>query len=888
RKQTSSTSLMDDSSNTNALSLLTPPLTPRLSPFTIPQSSPSSAHPAPIGSLSISDQESWILEDLLHVLLGMDGLYIKKKPSQSTSTPPSVTSRTSTNPFTVPSPAIPTPTPFPQQEYTIDSTLDPSLTSLITRILPLARDYLTITEYIDIHSRFEYGQVCHALTSTLRTFLKDYTQLVAQLEHQIRFSPGFGCQKCWYHVGPSARILEVVRDLVKAVKEAEACFWREEPEVGGFGGVLLGVLADGVLTMSGDKTAHKIYSHVLHTAAVPYLNTLRMWIHQGQIQDPFNDFLVQERASASKSSMTRDYNDGYWEVRYTVRANGVPCFLEGVKEKVLLAGKYLNVVGECGVDVEAKRAAQGEEEGKSSGKKEEVVGVAAFGEVVRVVEEGRFVEDIEKAYRFANQQLLELLMDGNHLVARLRSLKHYLLLDQSDFLTHFLDLAYPSELAKPRSEVSKDTLTSMLELVLRNPGSVSYSDPYKDDVTVELSSMSLVDQLLRVTSVVGVEYRDVVVEGLDGSTFVDMSRVNLSSATSGFDAGDLDGELRGIDAFTLGYNATFPVSLIINKRVVTKYQLLFRHLLHCKNVERMLTSVWAEKAKFLRRRRWVGEKAKRAAAAPQVPAKGVGMKRHGSIQSLSDVKSSAPQRVFIPAPPEVADLKEETAFLSRVSIVQGRMLMFVQQFLHFCCFDVVEPNWILFERELNKVTTVEEVLKIHNDFLDTCLKDCLLTNQRLLKHFGNLMTVCTEFSQFANAFLLERFGALSPADDDEDGLPPPPPTTQFVDLGQSSQASQTLKQFEDRQVSSMREFIHALQFAESVNAFDAATAAAGGSFTTTAVLQDLVTRIDFNLFYSRVFVSGIAGVGGVVGVNGGFGMKNAGMAGSEVGSAAVY
>jgi gamma-tubulin complex component 2 len=52
-----------------------------------------------------------------------------------------------------------------------------------------------------------------------------------------------------------------------------------------------------------------------------------------------------------------------------------------------------------------------------------------------------------------------------------------------------------------------DTLRSLLELVLRNPSSVSYSDPYKEDITVELSQYTLVEQLIKVTSVVGLDYR---------------------------------------------------------------------------------------------------------------------------------------------------------------------------------------------------------------------------------------------------------------------------------------------------------------------------------------------------------------------------------------------
>jgi len=67
-------------------------------------------------------------------------------------------------------------------------------------------------------------------------------------------------------------------------------------------------------------------------------------------------------------------------------------------------------------------------------------------------------------------------------------------------------------------------------------------------------------------------------------------------------------------------------------------------------------------------------------------------------------------------------------------------------------FEVLEPNWQILEERLKKVTTVDEVLKHHNDFLDTCLKECMLTNNGLLQIMTNLMLTCQEFAQFSEIF----------------------------------------------------------------------------------------------------------------------------------------
>ena len=86
-------------------------------------------------------------------------------------------------------------------------------------------------------------------------------------------------------------------------------------------------------------------------ASIPYFEILHSWIYRGKIIDPHNEFMVLEKLSVRKENLKEDFNDAYWEMRYTVREKLVPTFLEPLKSKILLAGKYLNVVRECGVNI---------------------------------------------------------------------------------------------------------------------------------------------------------------------------------------------------------------------------------------------------------------------------------------------------------------------------------------------------------------------------------------------------------------------------------------------------------------------------------------------------------------------------------------------------------
>ncbi|KAJ3051926.1 hypothetical protein HK097_007075, partial [Rhizophlyctis rosea] len=99
----------------------------------------------------------------------------------------------------------------------------------------------------------------------------------------------------------------------------------------GGGGILLA-------TLNSDQISKNIYSHLLSASAVPYFETLRKWIHFGEVLDPYDEFMIQERKGLSKEQLKEDFNDVYWEQRYTLREDAVPGFLEGWKEKILLAG----------------------------------------------------------------------------------------------------------------------------------------------------------------------------------------------------------------------------------------------------------------------------------------------------------------------------------------------------------------------------------------------------------------------------------------------------------------------------------------------------------------------------------------------------------------------
>ncbi len=84
-------------------------------------------------------------------------------------------------------------------------------------------------------------------------------------------------------------------------------------------------------------------------------------------------------------------------------------------------------------------------------------------------------------------------MLGEHrLLERMRSMKHYFLLDQGDLYVNFMDLA-EEELQKEVGVMSKDRVDALLAVAVQS--SVANRDPFKDDVTCSFAPYSMVQVL---------------------------------------------------------------------------------------------------------------------------------------------------------------------------------------------------------------------------------------------------------------------------------------------------------------------------------------------------------------------------------------------------------
>ncbi|KAG7970424.1 hypothetical protein I3843_07G083800 [Carya illinoinensis] len=556
-----------------------------------------------IGCFDAAVQELIVIDDLLSAMVAIEGRYISIKRVRGKED--SVT-------------------------FLVDPSMDLALQELAKKIFPLCESFLMISQFVESRSQFKNGLVNHAFAAALRALLLDYQAMVAQLEHQFQLGR-LSIQGLWFYCQP---MMGSMLALSIVIQRASANNFS--------GSAVLNLLQSQAKAMAGDNAVRLLLEKMVQCASNAYLGILERWVYEGVIDDPYGEFFIVENKSLQKESLTQDYDAKYWRQRYSLK-DGIPSFLANIAGTISTTGKYLNVMRECGHTVQ--------------------VPVSENSKLMTFGSNHHYLECIKAAYDFASSELLNLIKEKYDLVGKLRSIKHYLLLDQGDFLVHFMDIAR-DELTKKLDDISVEKLQSLLDLALRTTAAAA--DPCHEDLTCCVERSSLL-------------------KGLGALKDVETIR-NIS------DVSNLEEPLNvtGLETFSLSYKVQWPLSIVISRKALRKYQLIFRFLFHCKHVDRQLCGAW------------------------QV---------HQGVRALN-MRGTA---------------------ISRSSLLCRSMLKFINSLLHYLTFEVLEPNWHIMHNRLQSAKSIDEVIQHHDFFLDKCLRECLLLLPDLLK-VERLKSLCLQYA----------------------------------------------------------------------------------------------------------------------------------------------
>lgn len=624
-------------------------------------------------------------------------------------------------------------------EVEVPAGADTSTAQFVQQLLPLCNHHACVQQFVRQHSKYEYGTVNHALCAALRDLLKEFASKVARWEAAFRAGE-LSLAELWYQSQASMDTFALLHRITAHV-------------FGQLGGAVLNGIEE-VMTKTGLATAQDLCEHLLQQASRPYFDMVSLWVYEGQLQDPYGEFFVSE------SSRIRDERTGgpaadFWQKHFTLDERAVPQFLASGRERILHAGKYLHIYF----------SAAGRQLAEPAG------GRAPF----RYSRSRRdYAEAIDVAYRRAAAALLDLFMkpqpEGLDLLGRLKSLRHFFFLSKADWFGHFLDTA--GELERPAEEIPLARLDGLLDLAVR--ASSLATDPYREDISCGLHSFRVEDACHR------------MVKG--SAEDPDKDDASISGVAASAPSASVGNDGSGVRCLTLKYRTAWPLSILFSRTILLKYQVIFRHLLYCRYVERKLVEVWVD---------------------------------HQCTKELG----------------------LDSSFSPYYSLRQ-RMLHFCRDYIYYVTVEVLEPKSHEFLATLRQAETIDDVLHCHESFLEACLREVVLTERDLYRHLSKVLQTCLTF-----AHNLRRFShsiGVEPLEEPMEGKTPAErrlakarhSTQRYLSLLSQRHYSKMMAKWKTIFESQLQAFLRQIQ-QESKARYE-------------HFLSNLATRLDYNDYYSSV------------------------------------
>ncbi|CAE7256707.1 spc97 [Symbiodinium sp. CCMP2592] len=384
------------------------------------------------------------------------------------------------------------------------------------------------------------------------------------------------------------------------------------------------------------------------------------------------------------------------------------------------------------------------------------------------------LEAIDVAYRRAAAALLDLFMkpqpEGLDLLGRLKSLRHFFFLSKADWFGHFLDTA--GELERPAEEIPLARLDGLLDLAVR--ASSLATDPYREDISCGLHSFRVEDACHR------------MVKG--SAEDPDKDEASISGVAASAPSASVGNDGSGVRCLTLKYRTAWPLSILFSRTILLKYQVIFRHLLYCRYVERKLVEVWVD---------------------------------HQCTKELG----------------------LDSSFSPYYSLRQ-RMLHFCRDYIYYVTVEVLEPKSHEFLATLRQAETIDDVLHCHESFLEACLREVVLTERDLYRHLSKVLQTCLTF-----AHNLRRFShsiGVEPLEEPMEGKTPAErrlakarhSTQRYLSLLSQRHYSKMMAKWKTIFESQLQAFLRQIQ-QESKARYE-------------HFLSNLATRLDYNDYYSSV------------------------------------
>ncbi|KAH8918570.1 hypothetical protein BT69DRAFT_1338073 [Atractiella rhizophila] len=223
------------------------------------------------------------------------------------------------------------------------------------------------------------GMVLQSLHHALQKELQEYYRTIAILESRLSLPTNAdSLASPSKHSKPSSQTHSTSsQQLLAELEEGgltlkRVCVWTSEVRLrmrtmsvllegskSTHGGSLISLLHS--YTSTGDPFLLKFTTSLLSLVSIPFFKTLSLWIYEGELQDPFDEFFVEVNPEMRDGLRREGWEDeGFggrergkeegggrreWEGKFGFREGMVPSFVErGFAKKIFSTGKSLNFI----------------------------------------------------------------------------------------------------------------------------------------------------------------------------------------------------------------------------------------------------------------------------------------------------------------------------------------------------------------------------------------------------------------------------------------------------------------------------------------------------------------------------------------------------------------
>jgi len=93
-------------------------------------------------------------------------------------------------------------------------------------------------------------------------------------------------------------------------------------------------------TMNGSPSTQIFMGRILKEVSAPILSMIKMWMIQGEINDPFSEFFIDTDPSVTDEKL--------WTQKYSLNPILIPSFINrDLAQKILQTGKAVNFIRRC-------------------------------------------------------------------------------------------------------------------------------------------------------------------------------------------------------------------------------------------------------------------------------------------------------------------------------------------------------------------------------------------------------------------------------------------------------------------------------------------------------------------------------------------------------------